>query len=86
MYITGWIAIVVLAVRVTTTTRFLISPMRKMPTFGCEMIAPPNRLPFRPGFDTLNVVPDEVVGGDLAGLRARVARSSMARGDAAQLS
>ncbi len=71
MNITGWMAIESSPSCVTTTTRFLISPMRRMPTFGCEMIAAPKRLPLRPGFETRERRAGEVVGGDLAGARAR---------------
>ena len=44
-----------------------------MPTFGWLMIAPPKRLPLRPGFVTENVAPREIVDRDLAAARARSA-------------
>src|SRR5207302_1045950 len=58
MYMTGWIAMRSSpSSDSTTTTRFWISPMRRMPTLGWLMIAPPKRLPLRPGFETLKVAP-----------------------------
>ena len=66
MYITGWIAITSSPSGSTTTTRFLISPMRRMPTLGWVMIAPPNRLPLRPGLRDRERLAREVVGRDLA--------------------
>src|SRR6185312_10269604 len=77
-YMTGWIAMWSSPLTSTTTTRFWTSPMRRIPTFGWLMIAPPKRFPLSPGFETLNVAPlrSSIV---ILPARARFARSSIDR-------
>jgi hypothetical protein len=64
----------------TTTGRLTISPVRRMPTLGCEMIAAPTKLPLRPGLLMVKVAPARS-SGEVFPSRALAATSSMpARG------